>query len=67
MSNNHPCSLIVWGLIIIVQVIVLTDLKAHQESLESPKSATAINIHQKPPKIDGVLDDDIWGEAPTFS
>ena len=67
MSNNHPCSLIVWGLIIIVQVIVLTDLKAHQESLEPPKSATAINIHQKPPEIDGVLDDDIWGEAPTFS
>ena len=48
-------------------MVVPTDLEAHQESLDPPKSATAIRIHQKPPKIDGVLDDNIWKEAPVFS
>ena len=54
-------------LILIVQSVILTSLEAHQESLEPPKSVTAVRIQQEPPAIDGVLDDDIWAEAPIYS
>ena len=67
MSSSHTCSLLVFGLVLIVQSVILTDLKAHQESLEPPKSVAAVRIRQKPPTIDGLLDDDIWEEAPIYS
>ena len=46
-------------LILIVQSVILTGLEAHQESLESSKSVTAVRIQQEPPAIDGVLDDTV--------
>ncbi|MEE2618132.1 MAG: hypothetical protein VX677_05915 [Candidatus Poribacteria bacterium] len=67
MSSNHTCSLLVFLLVLIAQSVILTDLKAHQESLAPPKSVTAVRIQQKPPTIDGLLDDDIWEEAPIYS
>ena len=67
MSSSHTCSLLVFGLVLIAQSVILTDLKAHQESLEPPKSVAAVRIRQKPPTIDGLLDDDIWEEAPIYS
>ena len=66
MSINHSFPLTVLCLILIVQSVILTSLDAHQESLGPPKSVTAVRIQQEPPVIDGVLDDDIWAEAPIY-
>ena len=56
---------IVWGLIAIFFAFQLPgDLLAEVEETSAHRTAVAIRIEGTPPKLDGVLDDDIWKTAP---
>ena len=55
----------VWVLVIISSVVCfLNDVSAESEKVSAHRTATAIRIKDAPPKLDGVLDDDIWKTAP---
>ena len=55
----------VWAFIAIFFAVQLPSAaKAKTDTESAHRTATAIRIKGKPPKLDGVLDDDIWKTAP---
>lgn len=56
---------VVWVLSCVLSVVQLPgDGLADVEEESAHRTATAIRIKGAPPKLDGVLDDDIWRTAP---
>ena len=58
---NFP---LVWVSLVIVMVQSPDDVRAEIEKVSEHRTATAIRIESRPPKLDGVLDDEIWKTAP---
>ena len=56
---------IVWVLSCVLSVVQLPgDGPAEVEEESAHRTATAIRIKGAPPKLDGILEDDIWKTAP---
>lgn len=58
-----------WTTIIVFLLSNSTCLLAHDgnDSAITKKTVKAVKIHSEPPKVDGILDDPIWQEAPIFT
>ena len=55
----------VWTLVLIFGVVYLPgDVLAESEEIPFHRTATAIRMSGPPPRLDGVLDDEIWKIAP---
>ncbi|MBC8227959.1 carbohydrate binding family 9 domain-containing protein, partial [bacterium] len=48
-------------------IFICTLLWGHGLENEAPKTTKAVRVYPKPPKIDGVLDDEVWKQAPIAS
>ena len=57
-----------WRALVLLAVFFVLQLpsaiKANTETESAHRTATAVRIKDKPPQLDGVLDDDIWQTAP---
>ena len=56
---------VVWGVLVIFLAVQSPgDVLAEGKDASAHRTATAIRIKTHPPKLDGVLDDEIWKNAP---
>ena len=55
---------LVWVSLVILMVQSPDDVWTETEGASAHRTATAIRIEGSPPKLDGVLDDEIWKTAP---
>ena len=55
---------LVWVSLVILMVQSPDDVWTETEGASAHRTATAIRIEGNPPKLDGVLDDEIWKTAP---